>query len=208
MKTACLGLLSETQREELDFDRIGTLIAGDVALSWQLLRYVNSALFSCPEGIHSIPQALNIVGENNLRHWAALAALPTLAKDKSDELVTLALVRAHFSEYLAKLANIPAPSDAFLMGLFSVIDALLDLPLSEALSRANVAPTISAALLKIAPANDPLGTIHRLVSSWELGDWAAVSGLATQSGIPEIAVGEAYTESTLWAQKSLTGPAK
>ncbi|MGD1069753.1 MAG: HDOD domain-containing protein [Bryobacteraceae bacterium] len=208
LKAACLGLLSETQREELDFDRIGTLIAGDVALSWQLLRYVNSALLSRREGIRSVQQALNMVGENNVRHWAALATLPTLAKNKPGELVTLALVRGHFSEYLAKLANKSESSDAFLMGLFSVIDALIDLPLYEALSRANVAPAISAALLENAPENDPLQTIHRLVGAWESGDWAAVSRLATQSGIPEIAVGEAYAESTLWAQKALQGIAR
>ena len=209
LKMACLGLLAETQFGELDFDRVERLIAGDVALSWQLLRYLNSSLLYRTEEIHSIHQALRMVGERGVRHWAALAALPTLAKNKPDELVTLALVRAHFSEYLAKRADFPEPSGAFLMGLFSVIDALIDLPLNEALSRVKIAPAIGAALLEKAPANDPLGTIHRLVRAWEAGDWAAVSVFTRQLGIPEIApVGEAYAESTLWAQEALRGTAK
>jgi EAL and modified HD-GYP domain-containing signal transduction protein len=214
VKAACLGLLSETQRGELNFDRIGTLIASDVALSWQLLRYVNSALHARREGIHSIPQALNLVGENNIRHWAALATLPVLARNKPDELVTLALVRAHFSERLAQLANMAGVSggcltgDAFLMGMLSVVDALLDLPLKEALRRANVAPAIGNALLGTAAAGDRLQNIRRLVSAWEAGDWAAVSGLTAQAGIAEDAAGEAYGESTLWAQKALQGAAR
>jgi len=204
VKAACLGLLNETRRPELDFDRIGALITGDVALSWQLLRYVNSALSFRHEEIHSIRQALAMVGEDNIRHWAALATLPSLAKDKPDELVTLALVRAHFNEYLAKVANIPEFSNAFLMGLLSLIDALIDLPLDEALRRTNVAASISAALLETAPTG-PLGTIHRLTSSWEAGDWAAVSRFARQLGVPVAVVGEAYAESTLWAEKALRG---
>jgi EAL and modified HD-GYP domain-containing signal transduction protein len=208
LKTACLGLLNETRRPELDFNRIGALIRSDVALSWQLLRYVNSALYHRVEGINSIHQALNIVGEDYIRHWATLATLSTLAKDKPDELVTLALVRAHFSEYLARLLNIPQSSDAFLMGLFSLIDALIDLPLGESLHLANVAPSIRAALLQTSPANDPLRIVHSLTTAWELGDWAAVSGIAAQAGIDACTIGEAYAESTLWAQNAQRGIAR
>jgi hypothetical protein len=147
-----------------------------------------------------------MVGERGIRHWAALASLPALAKNKPDELVTLALVRAHFSEWLARTAKVPESSGAFLMGLFSVIDALIDLPLEEALSRANLAPAIGAALLHQAPEDDPLCIIHSLVRAWEAAEWAAVSGLSRQLGIPETApVGEAYAESALWAQKALQG---
>jgi hypothetical protein len=155
-----------------------------------------------------------MVGENNIRHWVALATLPVLARNKPNELVTLALVRAHFSERLAQLANMGVSSDAlpmgdaFLMGMLSVVDALLDLPLEEALRRANVAPAIGDALLGTASAGDRLQNIRRLVSAWEAGDWAAVSGLTAQAGIAEDAVGEAYGESTLWAQKALQGAAR
>jgi c-di-GMP-related signal transduction protein len=205
LKAACLGLLNETRRLDLDFNRIGALIRSDVALSWQLLRYVNSALYHPVEGINSIHQALTIVGEEYIRNWATLATLSTLAKDKPDELVTLSLVRAHFSEYLARLMNIRQSSDAFLMGLLSLIDALIDLPLSEALSLANVAACIRDALLETSPTNEPLRMIRGLTSAWELGDWAAVSGIAAQAGIAASAIGEAYAESTLWAEKARHG---
>ena len=107
LKTACLALLGETRRAELDFNRIAAMIGGDVALSWQLLRYVNSAQFCGSGGIHSIHQALAMLGEEYIRNWVSLATLPILANGKPNEVITLALVRAHFSEYLGKLAGVP-----------------------------------------------------------------------------------------------------
>ncbi len=207
VKAVALRLLRETQPAELNFRRIEALITGDVALSWQLLRYVNSARLYRHEAINSIQQALAMLGENSLRQWAALATLSRLSKDKSDELLVLSLVRAHFSEYLMNLAHVPESQDAFLMGLFSLLDALLDLPLEEALRRADVVPCISAALLETAPESDPLCMTFRLVRAWEAGDWAAVSRLAGQAGIPVSVIGEAYSESTLWAAKALQGNA-
>ena len=91
------------------------------------------------------------------------------------------------------------------MGLFSLLDALIDLPLETALKLANVASGISAALLDRAPSDDPLRSIYRLVTAWESGNWGEVSGLAELSGIPASVIGEAYTESTLWAGKALQG---
>ncbi|MGA2711977.1 MAG: HDOD domain-containing protein [Bryobacteraceae bacterium] len=207
VKAVGLRLLRETQQADLNFGRVEALIAGDVALSWQLLCYVNSALFYRHARINSIHQALAVLGENSVRQWAALATLSRLARDKPDELLVLSLVRAHFSEYLMNLANIPESHDAFLMGLFSLLDALLDLSLEEALRRADLIPGIGAALLETASDSAPLCTILRLVRAWESGDWAAVSCQAARAGIPVAAIGEAYKESTLWAEKALQGSA-
>lgn len=212
MKAVCLSMLREMQQPDLDFNRIESLIAGDVALSFQLLRYVSSASLYRDAPITSIKQALALMGENKVRQWAALATLSRLAKDKPDELLVLSLVRAHFCEYLMRLASEDKtqeslPEDAFLMGLFSLIDALLDLPLKEALRRADVNPTVSAALLGTAPENDLFGVICRLVRAWESGEWATVSELARKAGIPVSSIGEAYAESTLWAEKASQGRA-
>jgi EAL and modified HD-GYP domain-containing signal transduction protein len=207
-QASCLGLLCETQRAELAFDRLEAMIGSDVALSWQLLRYTNSALFyQTAGGVRSIGQALRILGEDRIRSWAALATLPVLAKGKPDELVKLALIRAHFCEYLARLAKLPNCAEAFLMGMFSLLDALLDLPLDQALSHANVASPIRSALLGEAPDRDLLQALHRLVAAWESADWAEVSEMARLCGIPLQAIGEICAESTRWAERAVQGTA-
>lgn len=208
----CLNLLREMQRIDLNFGRIETLIASDVGLTFQLLSYVGSAALYRSAPVSSIRHALVLLGENKVRQWASLATLSRLAKDKPDELLVLSLVRAHFSEYLLNLAKTtPAetisPQDAFLMGLFSLIDALLDLPLREALRRADVDHRIGAALLGTAPDGDVLHVIHRLVRAWESGNWQAVSELARRAGIPVSSIGEAYSESALWAEQASQGKA-
>jgi EAL and modified HD-GYP domain-containing signal transduction protein len=127
-KLTCLRLLAEAQQMEPDFGRLETIVSSDVSLSYSLLLYVNSALFSRGTEIGSIRQAIAVLGEEGIRHWAVLAALPMMAKDKPGELITLSLVRARFCERLAGLARIAPPNLAFLMGLFSLLDGLIDLP--------------------------------------------------------------------------------
>lgn len=207
VKAACLNLLREVQAPDLNFTRVESLIAGDVALSWQLLRFVNSAGMAHRAEICSVRHALSMLGEDHIRQWAALATMAGIAKDKPDELLTLSLVRAHFCQYLAELGNIPQTQDAFLTGLLSLIDTLLDMPLEAVLKNANVSPSISAALLQTAPEADLLRTLTNLVLAWEQGNWELVSRYAARLSVPAAIVGEAYRESLLWASRALQGAA-
>jgi EAL and modified HD-GYP domain-containing signal transduction protein len=202
-KVNCLRLLREMQFEDLNFERLHAIISADLSLSYKLLRYVNSALFARQGEIHSINHSLAILGEDAIRHWAALAALPVLAKDKPGELVTHSLVRARFCEKLAQLGNVSEHSRGFLVGLFSLLDALIDVPLEEALHQAGVGPAISGALLGTEGQEGPLRDIYTLVCQYEAGDWKAVTATAAKLAIKPPSIGEAYSESTLWAQQAL-----
>lgn len=207
-KINCLRLLQEMQFADLNFERLGSIVSADLSLSYKLLRYVNSALFARHGEIHSISHSLARLGEDAIRHWSALAALPILAKDKPGELVTHSLVRAHFCERLAQLANVSEHSRGFLMGLFSLLDALIDVPLEEALQQAGVGPAISGALLGTEGQAGPLRDVYTLVREYEAGDWKAVSASASRLGIKASSIGEAYSESTLWAQQALHGTSR
>ena len=209
-KLTCINLLREMQQTDLDFGRLRTLISEDVSLSYKLLRYVNSAQFHFPRTveIHSIDHALAVLGEASIRSWVVLAALPALAKNKPGELVTHSLVRARFCECLSQLSGIEKQHLGFLMGLFSLLDALIDLPLDEALLQAGVAPSISGALLGTAREDDAFQNVYRLVRRYETGDWDAVKVLAGKLKIKTSVVGEVYADSTLWAQQSLHATAR
>lgn len=207
-KLACLRLLSEMQSSDLDFDRVQKLIAGDVALSFKLLRYANSALFAREAEIHTIHHALVILGESGIRHWAALAALPVLAKDKPGELIVHSLVRARFCERVLQLAGTTRHQLGFLMGLFSCLDALIDLPLAEALLQVNLAPELQGALLGTAPKDDLFRNVFELVCHYEAGAWEAVATVTAALGVKGSDVAEAYSASALWAHQSLRATAR
>ena len=202
-KVNCLRLLREMQYTDLNFAEITKIISEDVALSYKLLRYANSALFAGCGEIRSIGQALARLGEDVVRHWAALAALPLMAKDKPGELVTHSLVRARFCERLMQLSSAQSQGLGFLMGLFSLLDALIDVPLEEALQKAGITGPIREVLLGAAPQDDPLNNIYNLVRQYEATDWKGVAMTAAKLRIPPSGVSEAYAESTLWAQQAL-----
>jgi c-di-GMP-related signal transduction protein len=202
-KVNCLRLLREMQFADLNFEQLRAIISADLALSYKLLRYVNSALFARQGEVQSIAHSLAILGEEAIRHWAALAALPILAKDKPGELVTHSLVRARFCEQLATLANVTDHGRGFLMGLFSLLDALMDVPLEEALQQAGIGPTISGALLGTEGQDGPLRDVYNLVCRYEAADWKGVSAAASKLAIRASSIAEAYSESTLWAQQAL-----
>jgi EAL and modified HD-GYP domain-containing signal transduction protein len=200
VKTSCLRLLREVQQPDVDFDRVRKLLREDVALTYKLLRYVNSAMFGRRTEIQSIGRALMVLGEDGIRRWVALATLPTLATDKTTELLTLSLQRARFCERLAELAQAARPGQAFLMGMFSLLDALIDQPLDEALHSVDLGPEITEALLGIAPDGSFLARLHELIQCYEHGQWDAVERLSQICGISFLQTGDAYLEATNWAE--------
>jgi EAL and modified HD-GYP domain-containing signal transduction protein len=201
-KLNCLRLLSEMKKAELDFKSLEDLIRVDVALTYKLLRYVNSALFGRSDEIQSIQKALLVVGTDKIRHWVALATLSILATDKPDELATLSIVRARFCELLIKPSDVKLRDEAFLLGMFSLLDALLDCPLREALQSVSLSPAVAQVLLGTA-AESQLSRVYRLARYYEGGDWDQVEVLAQACGVPASAVADAYVEATLWANRML-----
>jgi c-di-GMP-related signal transduction protein len=201
----CLQLLRQLQSSEIDFKVLEDLIRKDVSLTYKLFRYVNAVLVARRGNIESIRNALVHLGEDGIRRWATLATLPRLASDKPEELVACAMIRARFSEHLARLAGDPRYPAAYLIGLFSLLDALLDRPLEEALQEVGLAPVINGVLLGSAGADHTLAGIQGLVRSYETGDWEEVRRLAQSLGLADANVAAAYVESAEWANQILRG---
>jgi len=207
-KLHCLRLLQEAQRPELDFERLEELILEDVSLSYQLLRYVNSPLFALTSNIRSIRQALLYFGETELRKWIALATLARTAADKPSELIRHSLVRARFCESLARLAKTHAgkaglEQSAFLAGLFSLLDALVDRPLEEMLADISLAPEIATVLRGQAGETDPLAQVYHLARAYEVADWERVDEFGKRLGLEVAHLGEVYCDSVGWARETL-----
>jgi EAL and modified HD-GYP domain-containing signal transduction protein len=201
VKLHCLRLIQEAHRAELDFTRLTSLISQDVSFSYKLMRYANSARFGRESKIHSIRRALVVLGEYGIRKWIAIAALPTIADNKPGELITQCLVRGRFCELLGQASGQGVEDQAFLVGLFSMLDALLDRPLEDALGDLGLAAPLDAVLRGQAPDDSVLDTIYKLVRRYEEGDWPEVERLAGHLGTPSEVVGAAYREALPWADE-------
>lgn len=204
-KLQCLQLIQEAHRAELDFTRLTSLVSRDVSFSYKLLRYANSAQFGRKAKIQSIHRALVTLGESGIRKWIAIAALPIMGEGKPAELITQTLVRGRFCELLGQASGQGVEDQAFLVGLFSMLDALLDRPLEEALAELALAPSLDSVLRGQAPEKSVLNSIYSLVRRYEMADWDEVERLAGRLGTAPELIGEAYRDALPWADEAARG---
>lgn len=192
-----LSVLQEIHRPELDFGKLSEIIKREVSLSFKLLRYINSAFFGLRHKISSLKQALLLLGEREVKKWMTLVTLATLGEDKPEEVVTQSILRAKFFESLAPLTGLLRRSeDLFLMGLFSMIDAILDRPLSEILLEIPIAEDIKKALLG---EKNRLGEVYQYALSYERGEWNKVTEQGLCLGIDEAKVARLYMNAVQWS---------
>jgi len=196
-----LNLLREIQQPEIDFARIEEIIKRDISLSYKLLRYINSAFFGLRLKIKSLRHALTLLGKIEIRKWTSLVSLASMGNDKPEELLNQSIVRAKFCEALAFQIGLPRRSDdLFLMGMFSLIDAIVDHPLPEILKDIPIDDDIKAALLG---EQNILREVFECVLSYETGDWNKLSQQATKLGIDETVIPNLYQEAVEWGHQSL-----
>jgi EAL and modified HD-GYP domain-containing signal transduction protein len=131
-KLSVLELVGALQDPMIPFETVETLIARDVALSYRLLRYINSAFFGLRREVTSISRAVALLGLENIKRWSTLTAFATI-DEKPRELMTTALVRARFCEIAGIHFGETNSDQLFTLGLFSVVDALMDAPMPEVL---------------------------------------------------------------------------
>ena len=129
---ALLQIMAEVNQPDFDIDKVETLISPDVSLSYKLLRYINSAFFAKAQRISSIEQALVYMGEAEIRRFTSLIAMSNLAKGKPGELIRVACIRGKFCEVVGSVVKEPVkPAELFTLGIFSLIDAILDQPMAK-----------------------------------------------------------------------------
>jgi EAL and modified HD-GYP domain-containing signal transduction protein len=197
-KLSTLRFLQEVYRAELDFRRLEEVIRQDLALSVKLLRFLNSAAFGLVRSVASIRQAITLLGERAMRRWAAVLALTGLGEDKPQELALTGLLRGRLCETIgAELGLDGSESDLFLLGMLSVVDALMDRPLGEILPQLPLVTEISAALLQRSP---PLGPLFEVVLAYERGDWERALDGAERLGLSEPRLVELYWRAVAWAE--------
>ncbi|MFT6734018.1 MAG: EAL and modified HD-GYP domain-containing signal transduction protein [Polaribacter sp.] len=146
-KTVVLNLLNKIQSPDLDYDEFQTILYQDVALSYKLLRYINSATFSLRCEVDSIKDAVVLLGQDNIKKWLSLILMSRMGKDKPNELIVVALTRARMCELLAEELHPDIQPKIFIVGLFSVLDALMDTPMTDLLDTVILSSAIKFALL-------------------------------------------------------------
>lgn len=194
-----LNLLADPNTSDRQLD---SAFQSDLALSYKLLRIVNAASMG-GRGISSIPHAVRLVGRETLHRWLSVILVASLGRlgDVSHEVAFTAITRARMCELLATTAQGPrAGGPAFIVGLLSLLDVLLEVPMDKILASIELSDEVRGALLK---RGGPFGTPLQLVEEYEKANWDNARNLAIDSDVPDEMLPNLYIDALHWAAQQL-----
>ena len=200
-KVTQLELLKIVNNPDFEINDAADIIGRDTALTLSLLQMVNRVVKTAE--ITTIRHAAAMLGQKELKRWINTAVVNEISSDQPNELTRLTLLRARFAENLAGLFEMKMQSEElFLMGLFSVLDIILDKPMSEALEMIQVSKEIKSALVsregKLAPVLD-------FILAYETADWSEVSRVMVLRNIDTDKVYQAYLDTLSWYRSTIRG---
>lgn len=196
-----LRLLSAVSETEVDLEEIVELIKHEPSLCYRLLRYMNSSLAGSSSPALSVRDALTLLGDKESVRWIRMATTLSMGQDKSSDLVLSSLVRARFCELIALRVE-HGTSDLFLMGMLSLIDAILAVPIGMVIKELSLDPDVKAQLLGAKTGKKtPLSPIYELMLAREAGDWELVTQLGKQLNLSLSFVAETSNAAMRWAHE-------
>jgi len=194
-----LWLMQEINKDEPDIMQIEQILKQETSLCYKMLRYLNSSLFEFVGEIRSLRHALSLLGINEVRKWVSLVALSSMGEDKPKELVVSAATRAKLCENFAPNIGLKSrATELFLMGLLSMLDAILERPLDKILSEVRVSKDVKSALLNGV---NVFRYVYELVLAYERGKWSRVTQLAASLRTSELTVTQAYVDAINWGHR-------
>ena len=194
LKINYIELLNLVNDSDFDLTKAADVIGRDTALVISLLKMVNR--MSVNSEITSIRHAAAMLGQKELKKWINTAVTNELCADKPNEITRLSLLRAKFAENLAPVFEMAIhSSELFLMGLFSVLDIILEKPMEEALEMVKVSRNIREALVDH---KGDLSQVLDFVIQYEKASWQEVSRQMVLKNIEIDQVYDAYTKSLRW----------
>lgn len=194
LKVTYLELIRVVNQEDYDLITAADVLGQDPALVFKLLKIVNRMTIN--SGISSVRHAAAILGQRELKRWINTAIARELCADKPAEITRLSMLRARFAENLAPLFGMATLSgDLFLMGLFSVLDIMLDEPIEEALSRINISEHIYNAIVY---ETGDFAPVYHFIKEYETASWQEVSRLMILENLNMDEVYNAFLNALRW----------
>lgn len=194
-----LRLLKLMLKDPLDIAEISEIVKSEPSLAYRLLRFVNSASRALDQEVTSIQSALLMVGDKLFRRMATLAVAVELNSGPSPEILRMALVRARFCETAAAFCGLDS-TEQYLLGLFSLLPAMLQMSMEEALAPLSLSGPIRAALMGTEnPNRCPLYWLE----NHEHGNFAACHQLALSHGIVPQHLEQNLMDAILWTDELL-----
>jgi EAL and modified HD-GYP domain-containing signal transduction protein len=201
---AIMRLLNLLQNPATTDAALEAAFQSDLALCYKLLRIVNAAAMG-GQGITSISHAVRLVGRQMLHRWLSVILIATLGAkgDVSHEMALAAMTRARMCELLVTSAHHPADAgSAFIVGLLSLLDVLLEIPMDKILERLELSADVRGALVA---RGGPLAQPLQLVEAYERANWTVAQEIAARTNVSGDSLPDMYVDALRWARERVDG---
>lgn len=194
VKMTYVELMNIVNNPDFDLTKAADIIGRDTALVVSLLKMVNKMTVN--SGITSIRHAAAMLGQKELKRWINTAVTGKLCEDRPSEVTRLSLIRAKFAENISEQFELAGQAqELFLMGLFSVLDVVLNKPMEEALTIVKVSKNIEKALVK---GEGEFAKILSFIKAYEDANWSEVSRVMVVDNVDMDKTYEAYLSALKW----------
>ena len=195
-KMNIVDLMGESSSSQFDINRISQIIERDATLSFLLLKFINNPMINKRFKITSLKHALNYMGEVEIKKFIALLSLTNLGDEKPLEIIHMSLVRAKFFDLLAEKRGIKNnPPIAFLVGLFSLLEGLLDQSMTDIVNQLPLSDEVNEALLG---KNLEINNYMTLVRAFESALWMNVIKQAKLLNTDQKQLHMLYNQAIVW----------
>jgi EAL and modified HD-GYP domain-containing signal transduction protein len=194
-----IEILQLLRSDVIDLRKLTQLMKRDASLTYRLLRLVNSPMCAIRQEVRSIQAALLAVGEDTFRRIATLAIATEFNAGQPAEILRIAFVRGRFCELAAGLCALDS-TEQYLLGMLSLLPAMLRLPMEELAPALPMRQEICEALQGRANSERIL---LQWLESYELGDWAACDAADQANGLKQEQMIRCYAEALIWAEAVL-----
>lgn len=188
---ALLQLIVEVNKADIEIDDIEKLINQDISISFKLLKFLNSSYYSRMQPISSVRQAIAFLGGQGIRLFVSLIATSKLSEQKPDELIRTSCIRARFLELIGQQIAANNQGNFFMVGLFSLLDAMLDAPIDTLMKQLPISQEITDALVR---KSGPLFPYLHLVQLYETGEWDQFDDLLAKLQLDEHKIMDYYLD--------------
>jgi EAL and modified HD-GYP domain-containing signal transduction protein len=194
-----IQILELLQHDPLDMHRLSEQVKRDTSLTYRFLCLVNSPICAIRQEVSSIKSALILVGDDAIRRIIALAITSEFNANQPPEILRMAFVRGRFCELAARLCAL-AQAEQYLLGMFSLLPAMLRIPMEDLAPALSLRERIREALL---------GTVNfessllRWVEFHERGNWQNCDAIVRAHGLNKEELIHCYMEAVIWAEAVL-----
>ncbi|NSB15265.1 EAL and HDOD domain-containing protein [Clostridium beijerinckii] len=196
-KDTAIKILKLINRDDFDFNKLEELIIKDLGLSYKIIKLINSSAYCLKNEVRSIKYAIALLGRKEIIKWLYVVLLNDLKENNTDELIKVSLQRAKLCELICNMSEYKNKVySAYMVGLFSVMDAILNCSIEVILKELYIDDEIKEGLTE---KGNYLNKILKLAINYEKGQWENVEFYTKEIGVNDNNLAEAYIDAIKWA---------